>query len=67
MLITNLSQLKRALKEKHVFEIIEHCIKPEHTGEKRVVQVMQTNGMYSGIYGDPQHPISNLNYGKWEP
>lgn len=63
MNIKNLAELKRALKD-HPFEIVEHFIKPEYTGQKRIVQVMQTNGMYTGIYQDPNAELSKVNYGK---
>ena len=64
MEIKNLAQFKRAMKDGYVFEIIEHFIKPERTGEKRVVQVLQTNGMYTGIYNDPDNELNKVNYGK---
>ena len=63
MNIKNLSELKRALST-HPFEIVEHFIKPDYTGQTRIVQVMQTNGMYSGIYNEPDAEISKQNYGK---
>ena len=64
MVVNNLSQFKKAMKDGHVFEIVEHFIKPERNGEKRVVQVLQTNGMYTGIYGNPTCEISTCNNGK---
>ena len=36
----------------------------EYTGQKRVVQKLQTNGMYTGIYVDPDCEISRFNNGK---
>lgn len=63
MTINNLSQLKRALASGHSFIILEHFLKPEHTGEIRTVQKMQTNGMYTGILNDPEHYVSRYNNG----
>lgn len=63
-MIKNLSQFKRAMKVGTVFEIVEHYVRPEYAGQKRIVQVCQTNGFYSGIYGDPNHRLSKANYGK---
>ena len=64
MEIKNLSQLKRALKVGARFEIVEHYIKPAYTGQIRRVQVVQTNGLYTGIDGKPDDPVSKSNYGK---
>lgn len=60
----NLSQLKKALVKGAKFTIVEHFIKPDWTGQKRIVKNVQTNGIYSGIDGDPEDELSNLNYGK---
>lgn len=67
--INNLAQLKRALAVGTRFRIVKHYLKPEWTGQERVVQIVQTNGIYSGIAGEPDHKLSNLNYGKgiWLP
>ena len=62
MEIKNLSQLKKALKD-HPFEIIQHC-KPDYVGQVRIAQKMQSNGLYSGIYNNPEHEISKANDGK---
>ena len=64
MEIKNLSQLKKALKVGARFEMVEHFLKPEYTGQKRVVQVVQSNAIYSGIDGEPENPLSTCNYGK---
>lgn len=64
MEIGSLSQLIRALKMGRTFTIVEHYLKPEHTGEVRCVQKLQTNGVYTGIAGQPDHPVSRANYGK---
>ena len=63
-MVTNLSQLKKALVKGARFEMVEHFLKPEYTGQKRVVQVVQTNAIYSGILGEPENPLSVCNYGK---
>lgn len=67
MEIKNLSQLKKALKDGHTFEIVEHFYHPEYAGQVRCVQVLQTNGMYTGIVGEPTSRISLLNgcKGSW--
>ena len=69
-MVTNLSQLKKYLtREGAKFTIVEHHIKPQWTGQKRVVKTTQTNGIYSAIDGEPDNELSNLNYGKgiWMP
>lgn len=47
MQIKNLSQLKRVLNDRHMFQIIEHKNCPQYIGDVREVNIMQTNGMYS--------------------
>ena len=67
MKIANLSQLKRAFAAGHDFEIVEQYIKPEHTGEIRRVNVLQTNGMYTHVVGgklDNAEMVNAWNYGK---
>ena len=63
-MVQNLAQLKRALVSGARFVILEHYIFPERSGEVRVVQKMQTNGMYTGIYGHPEAEISQFNEGR---
>ena len=65
----NLAQLKKALKKGAVFEMTEHYLRPEMSGQIRVVQKTQTNGVYTGIFNEPDNPISKANYGKgyWMP
>ena len=64
MTVKNLAQLKRALASGTPFEITTHYMHADYTGQVRVAQVMQTNGMYTGMYNDPRHWISAANYGK---
>lgn len=64
MNIKNLAELKKAIAAGRSFTIKKHYIKPEFTGQKRTPQKVQTNGFYSGITGEPNHPISLANYGK---
>lgn len=64
MKIKSFAELKRAFQNKNPFEIVEHYKKPEYAGQIRVPQVVQTNGMYSGIYGEPDSFVSKQNYGK---
>ena len=40
-MIKNLSQLKRAMRVGTVFEVVDHYVRPEYTGQKRIVQVTQ--------------------------
>ena len=62
--IENLNQLKKALVEGARFNIVDHKRKPEFIGQKRVVQATQTNAIYSGIAGYPEHELSRCNGGK---
>ena len=62
--IKNLSQLKKAIEEKRRFEIVNHYIKPEHIGQIRKPNIVQTNGFYSVMDEQPEHEISKANYGK---
>ena len=62
--IKNLSQLKRAINAGTPFVILKHYIKPEFEGQIRKPSVVQTNGFYSVIHGDPEHPVSKFNEGK---
>lgn len=63
-MVKNLSQLKKALTMGTKFVMVEHFIRPEFKGQKRIVKVVQTNGIYSAIDGEPDNPLSNVNYGK---
>lgn len=62
--IKNLSQFKKAMRNGCVFEIVEHFSRPEYNGQIRCVQVMQTNGMYTGIAGNPDAELSKMNHGR---
>lgn len=64
MEIKNLSQLKKAIAAKTPFTITRHFIRPECDGQKRVPNAIQTNGFYSIVKDDPDHPISKSNGGK---
>lgn len=64
MEIKNLSQFKKAMQNGCTFEIVEHFIRPEYIGQIRCVQVMQTNGMYTGISGKPDAELSKANHGR---
>lgn len=64
MEIKNLSQLKKALKEGHLWVTLKHYRLPDRIGIIRNVKKMQTNGFYSGVYGFPYHKISMQNNGK---
>lgn len=60
----NLSQLKGALKEGARFVVVFNRSKPEISGQRRVVNIVQTNGIYSGIFGDPNNASSKVNGGR---
>ena len=64
MEIKNLSQLRKTISAKTPFTIVKHYIHPEFDGQIRVPNVVQTNGFYSVIKGDPEHFISKSNCGK---
>ena len=64
MKIENLSQLKRALKDRHKFQIIEHRNCPNFIGDVREVNVMQTNGIYSRSALNPHSTLNSQNQGK---
>lgn len=64
MEIKNLSQFKKAMKNGCTFKIVEHFIKPDYVGQVRCVQVLQTNGMYTGIAGQPTAEVSRQNRGR---
>lgn len=64
--ITNLSQLKKAIKEGKQFIIQDHN-KKEYIGQIRKPNVIQTNGFYSVIPDEPENKISLANgkRGSW--
>lgn len=64
MEIKNHAQLKRAITEGHEFTIVNHHIRPEYNGQRRKPNVIQTNGCYSVVPGDPEHKVSKANGGK---
>ena len=64
-MITNLSQFKSVCsREKVAFYVEKHYLKPEYTGQKRIVQVVQSNGFYTGILDEPENKLSKCNQGK---
>lgn len=64
MEIKNLAQLKKAINAKTPFQIVQHFVKPEFTGQIRKPNVVQTNGFYSVVHNDPDHMVSRFNGGK---
>ena len=62
--IKSLADVKRAINEGCCFTIKKHYLKPELTGQKRMPNVTQTNGFYSVVLDEPNHPVSVANYGK---
>ncbi len=65
-MIENLSQFKNALKEGKQYKIINHRVE-KFIGQMRQANVIQTNGCYLVIPGEPEHEISLLNgkRGSW--
>ena len=62
-MIKNLSQLKKALIPGAVFEITNHC-RPECVGQRRKVNIANTQGIYSIIPDEPQSKVTTANCGK---
>ena len=67
MEIKNLAQLKRAVQSGTPFKILKHYVRPDFEGQVRKPNVVQTNGFYSVILDDPDHPVSKFNgqKGSW--
>ena len=63
-MVKNLAQLKTMVNNKTPFVIVNHYIKPECVGQVRVPNIIQTNGFYSVIKNDIEHPVSKANNGK---
>ena len=64
MTIKNLAQLKREIANKHPFRIVKHYFHDRYTGTIRTPNVIQTNGFYSIISGEPDNAATLANYGK---
>ena len=62
-MIKNLSQLKKTLTPGRDFEILAHC-RPECVGERRRVNIANTQGFYSIIPDDPTSRVTTANCGK---
>lgn len=63
MEIKNLTQLKRVIQEKREFIIRAHRLN-KFLGQRRIPNVVQSNGFYSVISGQPEHEVSCANRGK---
>ena len=63
MEIKNLAQLKRGIQEKREFIIRAHR-QEKFLGQKRIPNVLKSNGFYSVISGQPEHEVSRVNHGK---
>lgn len=64
MEIRNMSQFKKVIEQGQCFRILKHHIHPELEGQVRKPNVIQTNGFYSIVPGEPDNPVSNANGGK---
>lgn len=63
MIIKNLSQLKKLLTAGAEFEITGHA-RPECIGQRRRVNLANTQGFYSIIPDEPTSRVSTANCGK---
>ena len=63
MEIKNLAQLKRVIQEKREFIIRAHR-QEKFLGQKRIPNVVQSNGFYAVIPGQPENEVSCINHGK---
>ena len=63
MEIKNLAQLKRVIQEKREFIIRAHRLNI-FLGQRRIPNVVQSNGFYSVISRQPEHEVSCANRGK---
>lgn len=64
MTVSNLSQLKRAMQDGHDFIVVKHYAHPEYTGQVRSIKKCGKTFMFSGVKGEPQHKVSQLNHGE---
>lgn len=66
MEIKNLAQLKRTINERKEFVIRNHRI-ADFIGQKRMAVKIQTNGFYSAVTNNSEHPLSieNGSKGSW--
>ena len=67
MEIKNLAQLKRVIQEKREFIIRAHR-QEKFLGQKRIPNVVQSNGFYSVISGQPEHEVQmeSLSSDGWD-
>ena len=67
MMVKNLSQFKKTMKEGKCFQIIEHFIHPEYSGTIRKPNIVQTNGMYTinPEKLDGKETLANYGKGCW--
>lgn len=63
MKIENLTQLKKALSKGAVIEVLKHELHPAWAG-LRIVNIVQSNGVYVQLYNQPDHPFSKYNGGR---
>ena len=63
MEVRNLSQLKKAFKENHLFVIMNNPNFPDRTGQIRIISKLQSNGFYSKVFNDPANELNTKNRG----
>lgn len=63
-MVRNLSQLKRKINSGARFKILEHYVKPDFNGQVRKPNIVQTNGFYSIVDGEPDNAVTLANDGK---
>jgi hypothetical protein len=64
MQINSLSQLKKALVKGATFQVVKHGLHPEWAEQIRVVNVVQSNCVYTQILNQPDQPVSKVNGGR---
>lgn len=66
-MINNLSQLKKAISNGNIFEVVKHYVRPEFEGQIRKPNIIQTNGFYSIEKDKPDSVVTLANNckGSW--
>lgn len=62
--IKNLAEYKRSMQLGAEFMPTYHAYHPDTVGLVRVVSEVHTNGFYSKVKDQPEHPLSMSNHGK---
>lgn len=62
MTVKNLNQFKKAMKDGYMFEIIEHFVHPDFTGQRRYVNEFHPTYIYTKV--QKEHKLNSYNNGK---